>query len=249
MSLLYISGMFLNDAFDNAIDARERPNRPIPSKQVYVPEVFAWGILLMLWGLLILFSTPIQEIRQEKGLIGVNSHITAICLCLLIVFYDWKHKENPFSPFVMGMCRGMLYITAGLMYTSVINTQLAVGAAIVFAWTIGLTFLARQEALDKVEKYWPVLFLLLPVIYGIQASTSSVIWITLFLIISAIGYSIYIIHSHKIGRVGIAVSTLIASLSLLDGLLIAISGYELIAPAVSMTILITLFLQKYVPGT
>ena len=34
ISLLYIAGMFLNDAFDRTIDALQRPERPIPSGQV-----------------------------------------------------------------------------------------------------------------------------------------------------------------------------------------------------------------------
>ena len=250
MSLLYISGMFLNDAFDHVIDTRERPLRPIPSGQVSVQRVFAWGILLMLGGLLILYSIPIQKIGSDEGVIVLNSNIAAIFLCFLIVFYDWKHKGNPLSPFVMGMCRSMLYITAGLMYTSVINVQLAIGATIIFTWATGLTFLAKQEALDKVDKHWPVLFLLLPVAYGILvASSSIIIWITLSLLVSAIVYAVYIIHSHKIGRVGAAVSILIASFSLLDGLLIAINGFELVAISVSITMLLILFLQKHVPGT
>ena len=33
-SLFYVGGMYLNDAFDRHIDARERPQRPIPSGQV-----------------------------------------------------------------------------------------------------------------------------------------------------------------------------------------------------------------------
>src|SRR2546425_8066153 len=31
LSLFYVGGMFLNDAFDRAVDARERPERPIPA--------------------------------------------------------------------------------------------------------------------------------------------------------------------------------------------------------------------------
>ena len=31
LSLLYVSGMYLNDAFDRDIDALERPDRPIPA--------------------------------------------------------------------------------------------------------------------------------------------------------------------------------------------------------------------------
>ena len=34
MSLFYVGGMFLNDAFDRTFDARHRPERPIPSGQV-----------------------------------------------------------------------------------------------------------------------------------------------------------------------------------------------------------------------
>ena len=36
-SLLYTGGMYLNDAFDRDIDARERPERPIPSGRVRRP--------------------------------------------------------------------------------------------------------------------------------------------------------------------------------------------------------------------
>src|SRR5262249_61425170 len=31
MSLFYVGGMYLNDYFDRAMDARERPTRPIPA--------------------------------------------------------------------------------------------------------------------------------------------------------------------------------------------------------------------------
>ncbi len=38
-SAMYIAGMFLNDAFDRNIDARERPERPIPAGEVSVDAV------------------------------------------------------------------------------------------------------------------------------------------------------------------------------------------------------------------
>src|ERR1700733_16333044 len=34
MSLFYVGGMYLNDYFDRTIDARERPERPIPSGEI-----------------------------------------------------------------------------------------------------------------------------------------------------------------------------------------------------------------------
>ena len=46
-SLLYTGGMYLNDAFDRESDARERPERPIPSGRVRAGSVFAIGFGLL----------------------------------------------------------------------------------------------------------------------------------------------------------------------------------------------------------
>jgi hypothetical protein len=43
LSLFYIGGMFLNDAFDREFDARTRPDRPIPAGQVTASTVFGSG--------------------------------------------------------------------------------------------------------------------------------------------------------------------------------------------------------------
>ena len=54
MSLFYVGGMYLNDAFDRDIDARERPERPIPSGLVPAATVFQIGFALLAAGWLIL---------------------------------------------------------------------------------------------------------------------------------------------------------------------------------------------------
>src|SRR6185295_9438522 len=43
MSLLYVGGMYLNDYFDRAIDAAERPSRPIPAGEISAAAVAAFG--------------------------------------------------------------------------------------------------------------------------------------------------------------------------------------------------------------
>ena len=53
MSLFYLGGMYLNDAFDAEIDARERPERPIPSDRVSRGLVFALGFGAVMIGLTI----------------------------------------------------------------------------------------------------------------------------------------------------------------------------------------------------
>ena len=54
LSLFYVAGMYLNDAFDAEIDARERPERPIPSGQVSAETVFTVGFAMMALGLALL---------------------------------------------------------------------------------------------------------------------------------------------------------------------------------------------------
>ena len=44
LSLFYVGGMFLNDAFDREFDARSRPDRPIPSGQISGTSVFGFGL-------------------------------------------------------------------------------------------------------------------------------------------------------------------------------------------------------------
>src|SRR5438105_1354455 len=51
MSLMYVGGMWLNDAYDRDIDRRERPERPIPSGQADAAAVFAWGYALLVAGI------------------------------------------------------------------------------------------------------------------------------------------------------------------------------------------------------
>ena len=49
-SLLYLAGMVLNDYFDRDIDARERPERPIPSGRITPPTAGSLGITMLLGG-------------------------------------------------------------------------------------------------------------------------------------------------------------------------------------------------------
>ena|SRR5438552_15374255 len=56
ISLLYESGMFLNDAFDQEFDRRYRPERPIPSGEITGSTVYKIGFALMAGGLVILFA-------------------------------------------------------------------------------------------------------------------------------------------------------------------------------------------------
>src|SRR5688572_23309296 len=53
VSLFYVGGMYLNDAFDARWDAAHRPERPIPSGQVRARTVFAAGFAMLGLGTLL----------------------------------------------------------------------------------------------------------------------------------------------------------------------------------------------------
>lgn len=80
MSLLVLSADAINDAFDVAIDAVNRPYRPIPAGRVTVRQAVALAAALDLIGVaLLLFISPLV------GLIGAAA-------ALLNVLYSWKLK-------------------------------------------------------------------------------------------------------------------------------------------------------------
>src|SRR5262245_25196238 len=54
LTLFYVGGMFLNDAFDREIDRVERPERPIPSGRISAAAVFRIGFGLLALGLALL---------------------------------------------------------------------------------------------------------------------------------------------------------------------------------------------------
>src|SRR6059058_5699428 len=49
-ALLYVGGMFLNDAFDAVFDRQYRPERPIPSGHITRSTVWKWGLYWLVLG-------------------------------------------------------------------------------------------------------------------------------------------------------------------------------------------------------
>ena len=161
-SLFYTGGMFLNDAFDAPFDAVQRPERPIPSGEIGARAVFTWGFGQMALGIAVLAA------------FGVAPALAGLTLAVAITFYDWHHKKNIFGPVVMGLCRVLVYVGAGLCYTLALPDALWLGAALMLCYLIGLTYVAKQENLGRVENLWPLLFLAAPVAYGAWLAASDV---------------------------------------------------------------------------
>lgn len=246
LSLLYVSGMYLNDAFDNEIDAVERPDRPIPSGAVSVNAVFAVGFGLMLGGLAFILCGSAAASQT-----GVRPMMAALALAAAILFYDWHHKGNALSPLFMGLCRVLAYLTAGYAAMAAPSAMLFVAALVSLCYLIGLTYAAKQEALDRLDRLWPLLFLGAPILYGLAivwqsgvlaaaALVALIIWILV---------ALYFLRRRSKGDVPRAVVSLIAGISLVDAVFLSAAGAVGAALVAGLCFLLTLTLQRWVSGT
>lgn len=140
-SCLYLAGMVFNDVFDRAIDAEERPKRPIPSGRVSVRGAVILGGLLVAAGLAC--STAV----------GATSLVVAGLLTGCIFLYDGLLKSTLAGPVVMGVCRflnvmlGASALVAGDAALAAVWSlpQLHVAAGL-GVYIIGVTWFARNEA-------------------------------------------------------------------------------------------------------
>ena len=245
MTLAYTGGMFLNDAFDRDIDALERPERPIPSGVVSAGSVFVAGFT-MLGGAVLL----VAWCAMVAGGGGWRALIAAIALAGAIVLYNAWHKDNPLSPFVMGLCRMLVYVTAGWSLTTEPSGILYFGAIALLCYLIGLTYTAKQENLGEVKNMWPLAFLAIPAIYAATtASSGLLLWLTILAFNVWLVYALRFVLRRQPGDIPKAVVSMIAGISLVDAMFIAASGSSLWILLAIVAFGLTLFLQRYVAGT
>jgi 4-hydroxybenzoate polyprenyltransferase len=244
ISLFYVGGMFLNDAFDRRIDARERPERPIPSGAISAVEVFFVGFSLLGIGLTGLVWNAAA--RSESLLPSVES---GAILAVLVILYDAWHKENPLSPVVMGLCRAGVYITAGLAAGGSLTRELVVGASVLAAYVVGLTFVARQENRKSYRAGTTLLLIASPVVFAaFDLRLGLVGWGMLVLFAGWVVASLRPLFgpSPVVPR---AVVRLIAGISLVDALVMAGAGAPLGAVFGGAGLAATFGLQRWVSGT
>jgi hypothetical protein len=246
LSLFYVGGMYLNDAFDAEIDALERPERPIPAGQVSRATVFALGFAMLGGGVLILGAVGLVP----AGGTDLLPALGGVLLGAAIVFYDWYHKANPLSPVLMGVCRVLVYITVGWCLAASLPAALLIGAGLLLCYLIGLTYIAKQENLERVENLWPLAFLGAPVVYGVTLIPAEPV-LTLFWLIFVLWMLVALrfLVRRKPGDIPRAVVSLIAGIALFDGMLVAGAGAPGLALLAIGGFLLTLALQRYVSGT
>lgn len=275
-SLIYTGGMFLNDAFDAAIDARERPDRPIPAGLVSRKQVFLSGFVLLLLGVL---TVALVAMSSTDNFAATDRHpvrspiaaiVAASALVAMVVLYDMWHKNNPLSPLLMGLCRVLVYVTAAFAVTGFnLSTPLLSGVVALLAYLVGLTAIAKQENLQSVSSFWPLALLFMPPVIAVWLTAElSVLLISLVVLFALwTGYVVRVLVENKPGAIPRCVGMMIAAISLVDMLMVA--AVAVIVGRNAETVLsddagltfwvwmvfcllcfgVTRVLQRFVPGT
>ncbi|MDV2991447.1 MAG: Protoheme IX farnesyltransferase [Chroococcidiopsis sp. SAG 2025] len=92
---LYGGGVVCNDVFDAELDAKERPERPIPSGRASRQSAATLASVLLLVGIV------------AAAQVSLLSAILAICIAVGAVVYDSLGKHQPLvGALNMGLCRG-----------------------------------------------------------------------------------------------------------------------------------------------
>ena len=147
VSLTYVGGMILNDAFDARWDAERRSTRPIPAGLIAVGDALrvGWSALGVGFALTVL-AAPVAT--------RLSVTLLALLLALCVIVYDRWHKGVSWAPAVMGLCRALLPAIGFLIVgESIFFPPLADSDRIIFAhmfalWllTYAITLVARHEA-------------------------------------------------------------------------------------------------------
>jgi len=137
-SMLYISGVVLNDVFDLEHDRRNRPERPLPSGRVSSDAARRLGWTLLWLGV---------GIGTGAGLFAghLRPGVAAALLAAAILLYNGWLKRTPLGPLSMGLCR-MLNVMLGVNAADVpLEPGFWLVAGAIGVYVAGVTWFARRE--------------------------------------------------------------------------------------------------------
>lgn len=254
---LYAGGMYLNDAFDAEIDAKERPERPIPAGRVRQATVFRIGFTLLGAGIALFIAAGGWAFRggygDEPAFLWPPVFWPMLLACALgatIVVYNRYHKGYALSPLLMGGCRLLLYAAAGAAFTSPPPLLVWAAGGMLFSYVVGLTYVAQHEVGGRITRLWPLSCLCAPLPLALIIATKP--WLTavfIGMLSGCVALALRHIHRGEPGGIPRGVVLLIAGICLFDAALLAGAGQPILAAAAALAFLATRGLQRIVPGT
>ena len=236
MGLFYTAGMYLNDIADYAVDCKERPERPLPQDILSRKTALSFVIGYFVVGLLLVgYARPLAI-------------VPGVALVAVIILYDYWHKQNPFSHWIMALTRSLVYVTVFVALGGTDVGHLLVAAVLMLLYVAGLTYIARSETQVDFRRYWPILLLLLPAIYFGYQTRGFFLLVPVAFVLWC-GWSLWFVYRRENTSIGSGIVRLIAGIALLDALVIAADGFGLLTAAAIGMFMLTRSLQGYVAGS
>jgi heme O synthase-like polyprenyltransferase len=129
---LYGGGVVLNDFFDRDLDARERPERPIPSGRVAPAHAAALGFALLAVGVF------------AAARVSTACALLAAVIAGLVLLYDAWAKRVWAGPVVMGSCRAFNLLLGMAVVAGASGAHWPI-ALLTFAHIVAVTTVSRGE--------------------------------------------------------------------------------------------------------
>ena len=237
-TLLYLGGMFLNDAFDESFDRLHRRGRPIPNGDIKAGMVWGIGFGLLSAGYL------------AVSFLGTDTALLGALLVAAILLYNWLHKMVAVSPVLMAACRFFLFLMAASATKLGINGLALWSALVLGGYIVGLSYVARRESLPGALSLWPLVFLGAPALLCLLANDGSYRPGAVVLVAGFIAWTAYplsYLFRAADRNIGYCVSGLLAGIALTDALA---AGFDpLLTPVFLGLFLLALVFQRFVPAT
>lgn len=137
---LYGGGVAFNDIFDANLDAKERPERPIPSGQVKLFWAVVFATLLLIGGIVC------------AAQVSVWSGQLAVFITVFALIYDaWGKHQLIFGPINMGVCRSANLLLGMTAYHYAIG-QFWYVSLVPLVYIAAITMISRGEVHGKNKK-------------------------------------------------------------------------------------------------
>ncbi len=242
MVLLYVAGMFLNDAADAAIDRAERPGRPIPSGRISRRAAWIAGAGCLVAG--IALCAPA----------GAASMTLAAILAVAIVIYDLVHSATAASIVLLGLCRALVYLPVAASVHWPVDWWIALPPAVALgSYVVLLSVVARAEALPRPQgRPWLVLPLPLVVIMPAVILWPPRLWVLAVVAQFVLaGWLVATMRdlAARPPRLGRAVGAWLAGICLVDGYYLLVLDRPALACAAAACFVATVIGHRFVKGT
>jgi len=160
-SAIYLGSSFLNDVFDVEFDRQFNLKRPIPLGAISSRAVLRWAWTWLALGGLCLF------------VLGFKAGSLGLALIACVVIYNALHRAVTISPWLLGLCRFLVYpIAAATGFYGISGLGIWFGLSLGI-YATGYGFFAQRKSSREQMPPWPIAFLGFPVFFALLINAGA----------------------------------------------------------------------------